>query len=378
MLAQFKLGPWPAALYFQTNSIATYIHFCHKIKRRATLTRYKGCTISKPTNQKTRDSASSVPLKQLNLKSIFRIAVAIATAAAIGYLLYKSADQLTSEKIEFSKIDFRWWCLSIMVYFCSMMLSSIFWHRVLIAFKQAPTWRKSTAAFFTSQLGKYVPGKAMVVVIRTDMIRGDHVNTKPAAASVFVETLTWIFTGAAIASLLMIFRFPEFRVLQVTAAAMTIAAGVLTWPPIFQKIATRISSIGKNKSKNIFSGLTLKTMATGWLLLAIGWCLNGASLWLVLKGLPGTEIAYTHYWLALACVSLATVAGFVSLLPGGIGVRELVMIPLLGPAIGPVNAIVAAVVIRIVWLAAELIGAGAFFTAGKLDRNRLGQPSETE
>lgn len=209
----------------------------------------------------------------------------------------------------------------------------------------------------------------MVVVIRTDMIRGENVNTKPAAASVFVETLTWLFTGAAIASLLMIFRFPEFRMLQVTAAVLTIIAGVLTWPPIFQKIATRISSIGKNKSKNIFSGLTLKTMASGWLLLSIGWCLNGASLWLILKGLPGTEISTTHYWLALACVSLSTVAGFVSLLPGGIGVRELVMIPLLGPAIGPANAIVAAVAIRLVWLITELSGAGVFFTAGKLNKN---------
>lgn len=339
--------------------------------------RYKGCTISKPTDPQKREATAGGPTKNVSLKSLFRVAVAIATAAAIAYLLYKSADQLTAEKIDFAKIDFRWWGLAILVYLGSMMLSSVFWHRVLVAFNQTPTWRKSTAAFFTSQLGKYVPGKAMVVVIRTDMIRGDGVNTKPAAASVFVETLTWIFTGAAIASLLMIFRFSEFRVLQITAATMTIVAGVLTWPPVFQKIATRISSIGKNKIKNVFSGLTLKTMATGWLLLAIGWCLNGASLWLVLKGLPATEIVYADYWLALACVSLATVAGFVSLLPGGIGVRELVMIPLLGPAIGPVNAIVAAVVVRLVWLTAELIGAGGFFAASRLDSNRLGKPPST-
>jgi uncharacterized membrane protein YbhN (UPF0104 family) len=280
-------------------------------------------------------------------------------------MIYKSADQLAAKKLDLSKIDFRWWLLAIVAYVGSMLLSSIFWHRVLVAFKQQPIWLDSTAAFFTSQLGKYVPGKAMVVVIRTDMIRGESVNTKPAAASVFVETLTWLFTGAAIASVLMIFRFQEHRVLQVTAAVLTIAAGVLTWPPVFQKIATRMSSIGKNKTKNIFSGLTLKTMASGWLLLAIGWCLNGASLWLVLKGIPGTEISADHYLLALACVSLATVAGFVSLLPGGIGVRELVMIPLLGPAIGPANAIVAAVLIRLVWLIAELLGAGAFFVIRK-------------
>jgi uncharacterized membrane protein YbhN (UPF0104 family) len=56
------------------------------------------------------------------------------------------------------------------------------------------------------------------------------------------------------------------------------------------------------------------------------------------------------------------VAGFVSLLPGGIGVRELVMIPLLGARFGSVTAVVAAVVIRLVWLTAELVTSGIIYT----------------
>jgi len=123
------------------------------------------------------------------------------TAAAIGYLIYRSADQLAAKQVDLSKIDYRWWLGAVTVYLASMLLSAIFFD--------------SIAAFFTSQLGKYVPGKAMVVVIRTDMIRGEGVNTKPAAASVFVETLTWLFTGAAIASLLMIVKFQEHRALQI-------------------------------------------------------------------------------------------------------------------------------------------------------------------
>ena len=152
------------------------------------------------------------------------------------------------------------------VYLISMLLSAVFWQRVLIAFKQKPKFIDAVAAFFTSQLGKYVPGKAMVVVIRTDMIRGQHVNTKPAAASVFVETLTWLFTGAAIASVLLIIKFQEHPALQITAAVLTIAAGILTWPSVFQKIATKVSSIGKAKTNNVFTCLNLKTMSQGWVI----------------------------------------------------------------------------------------------------------------
>ena len=75
----------------------------------------------------------------------------------------------------------------------------------------------------------------------------------------------------------------------------------------------------------------------------------------MLRGLPGTDMAAADFVLVLACVSLATVAGFVSLLPGGLGVRELVMIPLLGSRFGAPTALIAAVVIRIVWLASEVL-----------------------
>jgi uncharacterized membrane protein YbhN (UPF0104 family) len=106
-------------------------------------------------------------------------------------------------------------------------------------------------------------------------------------------------------------------------------------------------------------------MSFGWAVMTLGWCLNGFSLWMVLRGFPGAEVTLSDYPLTLACVTLATVAGFVSLLPGGIGVRELVMIPLLGARFGPVTAIVAAVVIRIVWLAAELLTSAIIYVYRK-------------
>lgn len=118
----------------------------------------------------------------------------------------------------------------------------------------------------------------------------------------------------------------------------------------------------------MFDGLNLQTMSYGWLIMTFGWCLNGLSLWLVLKGLPDTHVVLNDFPLALACVSLATVAGFVSLLPGGIGVRELVIIPLLSARFGPVTAIVAAIVIRLVWLAAELLTSGIIYVAGRLTK----------
>jgi uncharacterized membrane protein YbhN (UPF0104 family) len=64
----------------------------------------------------------------------------------------------------------------------------------------------------------------------------------------------------------------------------------------------------------------------------------------------------------IASVALATVAGFVvAVLPGGLGVREGVLMWALAPALGSKHAVVAALSLRLVWVAAELVAAAAFF-----------------
>lgn len=281
--------------------------------------------------------------------------MAALVTVAVVYTAIKAEKQLRESEFGFLQVNGLWWIGAIAVYVVTMFLSCLFWYRVLIALGQQPRLGQTMLAFFASQLGKYVPGKAMVVVIRTDLIRGEHVRTAPAAVSVFVETLTWIFVGSAIASLLLIFQFQDQIVLQITAAVLTVVAGVLTWPAVFRRIAIKLGAARGLNAATLFRGLNLSTMVYGWGVMALAWCFNGLSLWMVLRGLPGTDVGVSDFPLTLACVSLATVAGFVSLIPGGIGVRELVMIPLLGARFDPVTAVVAAVVIRLVWLAAEVL-----------------------
>ncbi|MGB2500324.1 MAG: lysylphosphatidylglycerol synthase transmembrane domain-containing protein [Mariniblastus sp.] len=291
----------------------------------------------------------------------FRILMMISVVLAIAYTAITSFQQLREEGVDFSAVNYGWWIAAVGVYIGTMFLSCCFWFRVLMALGQKPKFGAALLAFFASQLGKYVPGKAMVVVIRTDMIRGDEVGTAPAAASVFVETLTWIFVGSVIGSLLLVLQFEGQTLLKTIGVLLAVVAGVLTWPPVFRWIALKLGVVKGRKAKKLLNGLNFQTMSFGWLLMSMGWCLNGLSLWMVLKGLPETAVSISDFSLAMVCVSLATVAGFVSLLPGGLGVRELVMIPLLGSQFGAVTAIVAAIVIRVIWLTAELATSGIIY-----------------
>jgi len=62
-------------------------------------------------------------------------------------------------------------------------------------------------------------------------------------------------------------------------------------------------------------------------------------------------------------VGLAVVAGFLSLIPGGLGVRDTILMTLLAPTWGPTVAIISAVLLRLVWLVTELAASAVSYAA---------------
>jgi uncharacterized membrane protein YbhN (UPF0104 family) len=60
-------------------------------------------------------------------------------------------------------------------------------------------------------------------------------------------------------------------------------------------------------------------------------------------------------------VALALVAGFLSLLPGGVGIREWVIMTLLAGPFGAGAAAVSAILLRVAWLGAEFVLAAVVY-----------------
>jgi uncharacterized membrane protein YbhN (UPF0104 family) len=311
---------------------------------------------SEVTNQKSR------------AKYWFKFAVRFLILALVAWGVWRTAlsarGEFAREGISWSELRWEWLALAMVFYLVGMFPSCIFWWQTLRAMGQRPTFAETLRAFYIGHLGKYVPGKALVVVIRTGLIRSERVDTTVAATSVFVETLTLMAVGAVVAACILgaILRTqPGFILL---ALFLAVGAGVPTYPPLFRR-AVRFLQVHRANPDidKAIDGLDAKLMGMGWLLISIGWLCFGCSLWATAQAIPGALLTPTLSDLPLltAAVALAMVAGFLSLLPGGIGVRELIVIPLLQPSFGPVVAIISAVLLRVSWLAAELLMAGLLY-----------------
>ena len=263
-----------------------------------------------------------------------------------------------------------WLVLAGATYLVGLAPSAMFWHRVLGVLGQSPRWFETFRAYYIGHLGKYVPGKVLVVVLRTVLIRSRRVDAPVAALSVFYETLTMMAIGALVATVLVAVGFRQHRWLMGVALGLMLAAGVPLVPAVFSRLL-RWLRIERYQPSLIalLQKLGWRDLLAGWIGIAGGWAMLGASLWATVRSL-GAEITFPEDLpLCIAAASLAVVAGFLSMIPGGAVVREAVLLELMAPRFGNGLALVAVLALRLVWLLAELtISVILYFGSGRREQ----------
>lgn len=282
-----------------------------------------------------------------------KLAIVVVVLVAVSHTMTGAFEQLGKYPWRF---DWTWLAVAGGVYLLGLLPAGLFWYRVLWVLGQEARLGETLRAYYIGHLGKYVPGKAMVVVLRAGLIRSRRVDTGVAAVSVFFETLTMMTVGAFIAAAIIAGWYRDQTFLFWVALALMVGAGMPTLPPVFRRLV-KIAGIGRSDPLigEKVARLGYGTLLVGWASMGVAWLLLGASLWAVLRAMGVERIDLVSQMpLYVACVSLAMVAGFLSLIPGGALVREAILAQLLAPHFGEAVAIVSAILLRLVWLVAEL------------------------
>jgi uncharacterized membrane protein YbhN (UPF0104 family) len=157
---------------------------------------------------------------------------------------------------------------------------------------------------------------------------------------------------------LVVFWLPVPAWITATAFLFALTASIPTLPPILKRVAAKVSHVD---IAQIDSRIGVGLVASGWCLSLISWLLFGASFAILISAIPSPHPIpppIELYATATAAVSLAMVVGFASLLPGGAGVRELVLATVLGVSLGPAHGLLAAIAHRVLSIIVESIMAG--------------------
>lgn len=264
-----------------------------------------------------------------------------------------------------------WLTLSALLYLLFLGSSCWYWRRLLLHFGPAPPPPVTIRAYFVSQLGKYIPGKAWALIMRGALVRGPNLRLGLAILTTFYEVLTTMAAGAMLGAVAFVVQPP----LKIDLYVSPVLVGILLLgvcaipllPGVFNRIAGRLAHNLQADDAGPLPRIDLVTLIQGVAITACGWCLLGVSVWAGLAAVsPDPPPLDVSVWLrCLGAISLAYVGGFlIPFVPGGVGVREFFLSRLFGGS--PAEAAlftVAVLLMRLAWTAAEVLLAGFLYLA---------------
>jgi len=269
--------------------------------------------------------------------------------------------------------------ISAAAYAAGQILVGLFWYRVLEHLGLRLSRRQVLKAYALGTLGKYVPGKATVILIRAAMLPSAGVGTLRLGATCVFETTAMMAVGAVIAALTLVAAVPHLWWTWAAAAAIAVALLIALSPPVLRRLTRWTTKYDGNGNDTADADAEAEAEAnqlqpangrvkttpieqwpfvlprSAWLIL-LGWLLYGLSFWCCGHALGFAAFTLQELCLYIGTAALATSAGFVVIFaPSGVGVRELVMIHVLGTGPGQAQAVIAALLIRIIWTGVEVI-----------------------
>jgi uncharacterized membrane protein YbhN (UPF0104 family) len=300
------------------------------------------------------------------VKRLVPVAKLLAFALLCWFIYYTFVSGNDALNTHSWHVEPQWLVLAGVLYQLGCLPAALFWHRVLLHAGQEVGLFESLRAYYVSQLGKYVPGKLMVIVLRRTLLHSPAAENTVVAASVFFETFVMLAVGGALSTVLLLLWYRDEWLLIAAAIGSTLLVGVPTIPRVFGWL---IGVLGVGKlNPTVREKLTRmgpRAILTGWISIAVGWTIQGMSFWATLRAMgEATGNPFENLALHTAAVSLGVVAGFISQIPGGLGMREWVSARLVEPQYGPSVAIVSAIIFRLMLLVSELVVSIILYAAG--------------
>lgn len=332
-----------------------------------------------------------------------KVFLGLALLAAIGR---QFARDLQRPDLWHFELHPEWLILTALLYLAGLGCSAVFWYGLLRDVGQRPGFLASLRAYYIGHLGKYLPGKAWALLMRTTLIRGPDVTIGAAAVTTFYEVLATMAAGVLLAAgvfaldgpLLplnldaqtikdfLFLRAPESLARDRTinlllAVVLFLPTGLPIVPPLFNWLVHHVFSLRtllarQQEAADVATPtprIPLEAFLLAMVVCGIGWLFLGLSLWTVLQCiLPGTApLGLAELGRLSAVTAVAYVAGFVFVIvPSGLGVREYFLIWFLMPELLPLAeneaqarslAVLAVLLLRITWTTAELLIAALLY-----------------
>ena len=110
----------------------------------------------------------------------------------------RAADLWNKDELAGLNISAGWLVPAVAAYLVGWLPSAWYWRRLMLAMGDDVPPLPTARAYFCGHLGKYIPGKAMVLVIRGGMVKSHGGSAAVGAVTAAFETLLMMGAGLAV------------------------------------------------------------------------------------------------------------------------------------------------------------------------------------
>lgn len=300
------------------------------------------------------------------LKRVLILIVLVAVGWQFNKLYNDWSDQ--SESIWERGIAWPWVAASAVAFMLGQIFFALHWRQILIGGGYHAPLFATVRAYCVGTLGKYIPGKAFVLVLRTGMMPQSKGRRFEIGMAVTYETFA-AMAGAGALAAVAFFLFPTpLPIYTMTALGIAVGLHLALLPRVFEKLSKLVSVPFGQKGK-VVSVAGWHPTALRWSpLLLVAWLGSGMSLWaltqaLAMQPLSGSLTDPMNVLFVVGTASFATAAGFLILfLPAGLGAREGLLAALLTFCFGETaDILIVVLILRTVWTLGEVGLAGIFY-----------------
>lgn len=287
-----------------------------------------------------------------------------AVAVAIGG--YAVARQWTDVRAALASIGVLTAAAAMVSVLIAMLAAMQAWRRLLAALGSPLPAPAAARIMFVGQLGKYLPGSVWPILAQMEMGRAHRVP-RHHSASASVLTMGVSVLSALLTALVTL---PFVAGSTPYLWAFLAAPGLLAClhPKVLNSVLGRLFRLTRRPP--LEHPLTARAIATSLAWSFGSWVFYGLQIWLLATRLGAPR--GTGALLAVGGFAFAWSVGFLIVFaPAGAGVREVLLVALLGPVLGVGAATAVALVSRALTTVGDLLMAG--LAAGYFRRSGLGR-----
>jgi hypothetical protein len=293
-------------------------------------------------------------MRRHQVLTALRIGLAVLVVTAVVVALAKNWPEVSAD---LRRMDAGTVALAFGIGCIPPVLTVLAW-RGLLADLGSPTHLAPAGGiFFVGQLGKYVPGSVWAIVAQAEMAARLHIPRRRTAVTGLLNVGLAAVCGFIVgvpALPLLVSRSSTASTGWVLVLLVPLLVLVL-WPRLLNAVVAKgLKVLRREPLEHQLSG---RAVLTTVVLFCGSWTLSGVSVYVLAREVagPGTDGGR----LALATMSgfalAAAVSMFTVVLPAGVGLREGLLVLLLGPIISVPAAAAVVVVARFLTVIADVL-----------------------